>query len=104
LRRELLDLHEPFESLAAAQQAVDARVREYNTTRPHQALGMASPAERFRPVPDERRKVLPLRLPAELRPAPDGAGVAVNAPDSVALAAPACDDPCRGQGRSSAGR
>ena len=38
LRRELLDDHDPFESLAAAQAAVDEFVREYNADRPHQAL------------------------------------------------------------------
>ena len=47
LRRELLDDAVPFADLAAAQAAVDAWVSEYNTTRPHQAIGMAVPAERF---------------------------------------------------------
>ena len=36
-----------FASLAEAQQVLDHWVESYNTTRPHQALGMASPAERF---------------------------------------------------------
>ena len=47
LRRELLDDAVPFADLAAAQAAIDAWVSEYNTTRPHQAIGMAVPAERF---------------------------------------------------------
>ena len=47
LRRELLDDAVPFADLAAAQAAVDAWVREYNTTRPHQAIAMAVPADRF---------------------------------------------------------
>ena len=47
LRRELLDDAVPFADLAAAQAAVDAWVSEYNTTRPHQAIGMAVPADRF---------------------------------------------------------
>jgi transposase InsO family protein len=40
-----------FESLAAAQRELDTWVSDYNTERPHQALEMAVPAERFRLVP-----------------------------------------------------
>jgi transposase InsO family protein len=40
-----------FESVAAAQEALDAWVADYNNERPHQALEMAVPAERFRLVP-----------------------------------------------------
>jgi hypothetical protein len=36
-----------FADVAQAQAAVDAWVIEYNTRRPHQALGMRTPAERF---------------------------------------------------------
>ena len=36
-----------FESLAAAQDALDGWVVEYNTERPHQSLKMATPAQRF---------------------------------------------------------
>ena len=43
LRRELLNDAVPFTDLAAAQAAVDGWVGEYNTTRPHQAIGMATP-------------------------------------------------------------
>jgi hypothetical protein len=46
---------------------VDARVSEYNTTRPHEAIGMAVPADRF--STDRSRAeagLLPLRLPAVL--------------------------------------
>ena len=43
LRRELLDDAVPFTDLAAAQAAIDGWVDEYNTTRPHQAIGMADP-------------------------------------------------------------
>ncbi|MFI6748833.1 integrase core domain-containing protein [Actinomadura luteofluorescens] len=39
----------PFESLAAAQDAIDAWVHAYNHQRPHQALNMATPASVFRP-------------------------------------------------------
>jgi transposase InsO family protein len=47
LQRELLDVCGPFESMEAAQAAIDAWVVEYNTRRPHQSLEMACPAERF---------------------------------------------------------
>jgi transposase InsO family protein len=70
LRRELLDDADPFTDLAAAQAAVDAWVSEYNTTRPHQALDMASPADRFAPASRADRELLPLRLPATLDLAP----------------------------------
>src|SRR5829696_6693173 len=43
---------------------------DYNTRRPHQSLDMASPADRFAPVPLEEREALPLRLPAALAAAP----------------------------------
>jgi hypothetical protein len=36
-----------FQGLVEAQQALDGWVKEYDTARPHQALGMATPAERF---------------------------------------------------------
>ncbi|MGP3919187.1 IS481 family transposase [Nonomuraea sp. 10N515B] len=49
LRHELLDHVAPFESLAAAQDAIDAWVHAYNHQRPHQALNMATPASVFRP-------------------------------------------------------
>jgi transposase InsO family protein len=53
-----------FDDLAAAQAELDAWVEDYNHRRPHQALDMATPAERFhpaapapvttpRPVPDQ---------------------------------------------------
>src|SRR5215468_4427509 len=71
LRRELVDDAVPFADLAAAQAAVDAWRQEYNTTRPHQALGMASPADRFTSSRgSETEKLLPLRLPAVLSPVP----------------------------------
>jgi transposase InsO family protein len=64
LRREKLNEAVPFPDLAAAQAAVDGWVSEYNTTRPHQSLSMASPAERFSTTAsDAERDLLPLRLP-----------------------------------------
>ena len=46
LRREFL-ADRTFVSLEAAQAELDAWVADYNTARPHQALEMATPAERF---------------------------------------------------------
>jgi transposase InsO family protein len=71
LRRDLLADHEPFATVEDVQAALDGWVADdYNTRRPHQSLDMASPAERFRPVPDDERAALPLRLPAALTVAP----------------------------------
>ena len=68
LRRELLDDGVPFADLAAARGAVTAWVNEYNTVRPHQALGMACPADRFDATGTRAEQdVLPLRLPAAVR-------------------------------------
>nr|WP_205669167.1 integrase core domain-containing protein [Amycolatopsis suaedae] len=49
LRTEFLDHVAPFESITAAQEAVDAWIAAYNHQRPHQALDMAVPASLFRP-------------------------------------------------------
>jgi transposase InsO family protein len=75
LRRELLDDALPFADLPAAQAAVGAWVQQYNTTRPHQALSMASPAERFTSAKgSEAEQLLPLRLPAILSALPSAEG------------------------------
>jgi len=50
LRREFL-ADRAFASLEAAQAELDAWVEDYNTNRPHQALEMATPAQRFRLAP-----------------------------------------------------
>jgi Integrase core domain len=47
LRIEFLADVKPFSSLRTAQQALDEWVSYYNTQRPHRALDMATPAERF---------------------------------------------------------
>jgi transposase InsO family protein len=47
LRAEFLSEQKPFSNLRTAQQALDEWVSYYNTTRPHQALDMATPAEKF---------------------------------------------------------
>ena len=91
LRRELLDHVAPFESLAAAQDAIDGWVHAYNHARPHQSLGMATPASVFRPHGPSRddapqKADQPAELPAEqLRigvieppPAPPPGGGAVE--------------------------
>lgn len=49
IRKEFL-ADRTFKSLEAAQSALDAWVTEYNDERPHQALDMATPAERFVPT------------------------------------------------------
>jgi transposase InsO family protein len=89
LRRELLDDAHPFSSLLEAQVALDGWVREYNTQRPHQALetgAPVTPAERFQPVPDEQRELLPIWLPGALAsvPAPAATPTAESALDAGA--------------------
>jgi len=69
LRPDFFDVTDPFASLAAAQEAVDAWVLDYNQERPHQALDPnwpVTPSERFTPIPAEQRELLPLWLPPTL--------------------------------------
>ncbi|MGJ6962124.1 IS481 family transposase [Streptosporangium sp. G11] len=76
VREEFLAACEPFVSVRAAQDALDAWVADYNTIRPHQALDMATPASRFAraaQVLAEGAQELPLRLPAELTALPSRA-------------------------------
>lgn len=47
LRAEFLSDRKPFATLKRAQQALDEWVGYYNTARPHQAIAMVCPAERF---------------------------------------------------------
>lgn len=68
-RREFLDHAAPFDTVLAAQAAVDTWVSDYNCDRPHQALDMAYPADRFAPSqqrPTTSEALLPLRLPPSL--------------------------------------
>jgi transposase InsO family protein len=53
LREEPLNHVAPFESLSAAENAIDEWVQAYNHQRPHQALDMATPAK---PVPPSRNQ------------------------------------------------
>ena len=71
LKRELLRMRR-FASLEEAQAVLDRWVGEYNESRPHQSLGMRTPADRFRagtatsiPEVDEP---LPRLAPLEIRP------------------------------------
>ena len=48
LQTDFLNDAGPFATIEAAQAAVDAWRHEYNHDRPHQSLGMATPASRFR--------------------------------------------------------
>jgi hypothetical protein len=69
LRRELLDVTGPFADLPSAQAAITAWVHACNHQRPHQALGMATPASLFRPGSQPE---LAAAVPAP-RPAPEPA-------------------------------
>jgi hypothetical protein len=72
IQTDLLDGPGGFADLAAAQDAVQAWRIEYNTVRPHQSLGMATPAQRFAPIPARQRAALTLWRPPELAAAPPG--------------------------------
>ncbi|MGV9247967.1 IS481 family transposase [Streptomyces sp. NPDC003710] len=83
LRRELLDDCGAFESIGAAQAALDAWVQEYNSSRPHQALEMQAPADRFAPVPEEEREVLGLKVPGVLSLLPQQRSAPVAVPPAA---------------------
>ena len=87
LQLELLDVHGPFESLAALQAALDAWREEYNSDRPHQSLGMAFPASRFTPAVSP----LPLRVPSQLIAASTRQAEQPEPPSAELSAAPAPD-------------
>jgi transposase InsO family protein len=96
LRREFLDDAVPFTDLAAAQAALDGWMREYNTRRPHQAIGMAALADRFSTAgarADEQ--LLPLRLPSAIALVPAPALPADPAPPADDHGRPVRDGPPR---------
>ena len=62
-----------FPTLAAAQAELDEWVRYYNTERPHQAIGMVVPAERFQHRPAATTTPDPLPAPLSVT-APDRTG------------------------------
>ncbi len=71
LEREMVDDAGVFADIEAAQAAVDGFREEYNTRRPHQSLGMATPADRFQVEATgaqqlRERELVPLRLPSFL--------------------------------------
>ena len=61
VRKEFL-ADRTFRSMRSAQRALDRWVHEYNTTRPHQALEMATPAQRFRLEPVSKE---PISVPVD---------------------------------------
>jgi transposase InsO family protein len=83
LQTDFLNDAGPFESIEAAQAAVDAWRHEYNHDRPHQSLDMATPASRFRPSPPDAAEALTLWAPADLEPITSPP----PAPDDTAAAA-----------------
>lgn len=83
LQAELLDQVAPFASLQAAQQAIDAWVEAYNHQRPHQALGMATPASAFRPAASGHHAPAPLPPDDTDQPPMDGVPLAVVAPPAA---------------------
>lgn len=97
LRREFLDHTGPFPTLLSAQAALDTWITSYNCDRPHQALDMAHPVDRFAPGQHRRddEDLLPLRLPAQLTPArPD---TPTDDPDAASEPNPALTAPTREQ-------
>jgi transposase InsO family protein len=88
LQQELLNVHGPFASIEAAQAAVDAWRKQYNTDRPHQSLAMAYPAARFTPATGD---VLGLRIPAELTRGSSAVPDADPAPHDPQVAGPPPD-------------
>jgi transposase InsO family protein len=94
LRTEFLADHDSFASLAHAQAQLDAWVSHYNCERPHQSLGMATPASRFTTpaAADGQHQDLPLRLPPSLAALPGSpepvtppAAVTSTEPDAVEI-------------------
>ncbi|WP_346115363.1 IS481 family transposase [Nonomuraea maheshkhaliensis] len=89
VRREWLDEALPFASIEAAQAETDAFVEHDNTARPHQALDMAFPADRFfAERSDGQRRAereLPLQLPAALTTVTASAPEAAPAPATVPI-------------------
>jgi transposase InsO family protein len=67
LRKEFL-ADRTFPTLERTQAELDAWVSDYNTTRPHQSLEMATPADRFRLAPISRdRASIPVDAAEDLR-------------------------------------
>jgi len=75
MRAEFLnDADRRHASIAALQQALDGWVQEYNTARPHQALGMRPPVDRFAlvtPPPAQGLAPVPVLLNTVRRAVPE---------------------------------
>jgi hypothetical protein len=71
VRAEFLTGRAPFTNLRAAQQAMNEWVDFYNTARPHQAIDMLTPAERFVAGPSATPVALPAPLGHEQRTGSD---------------------------------
>ena len=83
-RPDFLDEADPFETVEAAQAAVDAWVEQYNSDRPHQGLDEkvpVTPADRFTAVSAAERDLLELWLPPTLEPVA-GQGIKATGPSS----------------------
>ncbi|HZA80154.1 MAG TPA: IS481 family transposase [Actinomycetes bacterium] len=86
LRSELLATLPAFPSLEVAQKVIDDWVADYNCRRPHQAIGMATPAARFHADPstgDALALQLPTRLGSSMSALPLG-------PLELEVVVPAC--------------
>ncbi|MFD4444547.1 IS481 family transposase [Nocardia sp. NPDC058519] len=66
LRSEFLDDAAPFESIDAAQHAINGWVEGYNHRRPHQGIDMATPSQLFRPNGPTRLDTLVSTEPADM--------------------------------------
>ena len=89
LRREWLDHAGPFDSVLAAQAALDTWISSYNIDRPHRSLGMDYPVDRFAAGQDRRagaEELLPLRVPAILESDPSPVEPARTAPPARPVA------------------
>jgi len=72
-RPDFLGDTDAFDSVVAAQAAVDAWVEHYNTDRPHQGLDQklpVTPQQRFAPAPETDQALVDLWLPPALEPLP----------------------------------
>jgi transposase InsO family protein len=85
LRTELLATLPPFPSQEVAQKVIDDWVTDYNTRRPHQAIGMSTPAQRFHAAGGADG--LPLRLPARVE---SSTTTPALGPLELELVVPAC--------------
>jgi hypothetical protein len=77
MRREWLEDAGPFMSIEEAQANLDAWVRDYNSRRPHQALDESTPvtpSDRFEPLSEQQRELLPVWLPGTLTAVNDHEG------------------------------